>query len=1115
MVRQSRGSPSISSCSIFDSIDPLLFKEINSLLKSEFISQLTVHFYKCNSSEEIYKRIIEVEDQKKQAAIRVIESHGSWEKIYNDFHYRSYILRKNNQKALESFGIRKELPLSRIYFLDQIFYGKISFSEKSALLNRFTQEELVDLIYQVEQFSQENFLYSMNYTFHTFNSALENSYQRNNNIGKDFVQNVYDKLWEKTGDIWVDYKESIIRLKIVLGDIFIRLNLENRTKYKKDIDSLRGKKLEKTAINNLINLTVTYPIVLATNYIVGKDGGGTMKITVSWVDWLDNSIEISTTNPLRDYFNRDKDINLQLLDFGFLSYKPNEIEKSMGLATAIKTGFFDIINFDLGHPNQGSFHNLELFFKRYVDQNDESLSYSIDIIEDIKKMQENEWPKLQRLCQDSIRSNRKIIIKHLYQDFILDSSEENPGLGRGDLKHIETIMKLGLSIRNLETEINYTKRTYQVIFSALLGNESEKLVFKNSLANFFLKRLKVLSHMISLKKQFFKDLGGENYKCLLQLEKFQNYQQNYLQRKTIEYLAKVHAGMNILNQIDISADDDSSRIEEKITNYADVIRDSVTKELIYEIKDSKVLELIENQLNFSGGNLIHEALNLILLPHNFRGSFGYPISDMNVTTNSLTDPSRYLLRRGNINKFTFVISPQDQYFRVREELKSMTAKVGQLRHFFGSLGLAGLSKELQDEDIIKLNPNMIVDIENLKHYKENLKNSESKRHIVRYNENRSKFVKDALEKFYGNNQDGQQIFNYSTEYKRSDFFQKVLNHNIQNYIDGPFLLPKEIFSFSVQNQKLLDLSCFLDTPFDRLEPSLGCEKISIDSDNIVNNHVKALDLLYFEKDELAPLMEGSDSTTKLVEETYLNNHNIPQYNPGEILRNFRYYKHRESPELWTWFDTFLARHFTTRSGYDNFNTVTTNFIKGTTLYEFFYKDLIKARYDEQLFELDKEPLKIFRNYYRAPIIRSLILIDNIIDSIVESEYTKDEKDFPQIAIRRKDVSSLYSENLWDWIDFPVERRSDNSLILLKRDNYESSQYIAQQKIVFKEYQCSLIPQKEDVDYTEKIEKFIRRYDKSCESKVEAWMRAKICAIDLRRKSKFNSYSLRCPDPREE
>ncbi|MCJ8276941.1 MAG: hypothetical protein HRT44_07215, partial [Bdellovibrionales bacterium] len=86
MVKQSQGEVSATSCSIFESINPLQFETVSSGLSSSLISQLNNHFYKCIDPEEIKERLIEVEREKQQAAVQEIEEIGSWGKLYSNFH---------------------------------------------------------------------------------------------------------------------------------------------------------------------------------------------------------------------------------------------------------------------------------------------------------------------------------------------------------------------------------------------------------------------------------------------------------------------------------------------------------------------------------------------------------------------------------------------------------------------------------------------------------------------------------------------------------------------------------------------------------------------------------------------------------------------------------------------------------------------------------------------------------------------------------------------------------------------------------------------------------------------------------------------------------------------
>ncbi|MCJ8277816.1 MAG: hypothetical protein MJK18_13315, partial [Bdellovibrionales bacterium] len=337
---------------------------------------------------------------------------------------------------------------------------------------------------------------------------MANSYAASGSVNTEFVQNVYDELWEKTADVWIDYKDNMTRLRLLLADVEVRLNAENLAQHREQLALMRNKMLDKKSTDDLINLSVTFPIVMATNYFVGVNGGGTMKIRLTFIDWLDNTIDISTTKPLKNFFTAGRRFNLQLLDFGYRDYSPKEYDRSLGLATAIKTGFFDAVNFDLGGEQQGMIANLKLFFDRYVEHNESSTEAGRDKLADAINDQENHWTKIENLCSQPIATSRSIFLKSIDQHLYLDTSVESGSSPKDDLDYVKKATDLYTPIRNIEKEIRRIKRTYQMITKTLeelnISSEAFKQQSQVALANHFdvydklIKKQKEMIEVVSL-----------------------------------------------------------------------------------------------------------------------------------------------------------------------------------------------------------------------------------------------------------------------------------------------------------------------------------------------------------------------------------------------------------------------------------------------------------------------------------------------------------------------------------------------------------------------------------------------------------------------------------------
>ncbi len=1145
MVHLAAQDAAPETCSIFQSMNRHQLNHIAETLDRGFVAQFNNHYNRCHTSEEIIARIVADENDNKTAAIRDVDNRGPWAEFRNNIHARTYILQENHSNILSNFGISGDIPLSTLHVMDQVYYGRMDVTEREALLERLSEEDLETLVRKTEQYAQINFLYAMQYTFNQFNNSLQASYEANGTINKKFVQDVYDALWESTGDMWIDYRRRVGRLRQGLSDVFYKLPDEKRTALEPLFDELNEKKLEDISVTNLVNVGVTYPIVLATTYFTGVDGGGTMEIRVTWARGADNTIEISTVKPLRNYFMAYTRNILQLLDFGTIGYQPYRFERSYGLAAAIKSGFFDTVNLDLGQANQGLEHNLELFWERYVENNREFAEIAQREIEELRTIEENHWPKVQNLCQNPINSERKIEMGELYQDFYLDSRESSSSVAEKDLAYATRINTIQTYVETLRKEIQKMQRTYQVILNALQEQGHDISNIKGSLQKELVPHFQTMHTLISKRKNLLKDVQNENESCLYTLNRMQRFQQNVMQKKSVDYATYIHAAMSYAvadNPLYRRAAVLSSATEIKELFAAEKARieasenpDSYSLWVCDQMITSSVLEKVNSQLNFSGQRLLTEALNLIVSPHNMDTDFGYIITGMTTRGSSLDDPDSFLARRGGFDDEYFEISPQDQQLRVREELLSLTVKASELARYFSDspavmaelrqFGYDG--SETTGNIDIPLSSNLEAFINNFRYFKDQLGTPERKRTRVRYQTNRLAFVQEVSEKLFGNHYitDGNQIFNWSSQYSRVEYLGQYYSKNIDTYIGGPVFVPEILENLTEENSNIhpedVNLSCILDSSFDDLSEKEGCVKYAIQPKQVIDEFIQRSEFFYLERDELAPMLTVDahgqlDELSTIVDQTLLNSYYIDQYKPSSILSYFRYYKRKLEPENWTWFDQFLAKEFTTVSARDQqHQSLNVPLIPGTTDYRFYFEEVEDLEFEKLLLTFNQSTEKVFRNFFRAGIFNFISFTDGIMDEMTRREYQSQAEDFPLISFKREDVADISAggNQAREWLTMEIDTRSNGSLILLGDHNYETKVYEDQQKVVLEEYECSLLPEVGDLDYDTSAAEYINRaqsgQEPSCELKVRRWLNYKKCQQFTRRENELEGYHRSC------
>jgi hypothetical protein len=1087
MVRLSREEVGPESCSLFQNLSREKFNSITQSLDRSFVTQFNNHYYRCHEPEQIIARILADEEIQKIEAEQEVRSRGFWSEYRNGIHGRLFTVVEELRPVLNNFSVRTNISPATAYLMDQIYYGEMRIVEREALLSRLSNENLEEFVERVEDYAKINFIYNMHYTFKAFNSALRNHYAESGAINTDFVQNVYDELWETIGDKWRNYKVRVSRLKSGLNDVYFRLPADRRERLREIFDRVDKDKLTDQNIVRMIDLTVTYPIVLATTYFTGVDGGATMEIRIGWIRGSDNTVEISTRKPLMNYFQALQRSILQLLDFGSRSYQPYRYERSLGLAAAIKTGFFDSVNLSLGEDSQGMQHNLMLFWKRYVEHNRGSAETAQRQMEDLREMEDNHWYKVKRFCDFPIAGVRRIQMHHIYQDFYLDSQEGGGNVGNKDLDFVTRINGLQTHIDNLDKEINSMRRTYQVIVSTLqeLGHDTTEV--KTIMGQEIVPHLRTLRQITDKRDQLQRDVYRSNESCLHTLNKMQRFQQNLMQRQAVDYAAKVHAAMSVTRTeselfraaADLTKENSVTVIKDKarVQLNQNWDRDSYESWVFEQLANTQVLDQLATERELAGQELLLEAVNLLLAPHNLRSAdFGTPVTGLDRQARNLSDLDNLLNRRGGIEGDFFEVSNQDQRLRAREEILNLSAPAWQVVQYFSQT--PSILRELRETGFfplnstnrnreVSLNPNLTIFINDLQYFKDRRGRAE-KRGRVEYVANREIFVRDLVEVLFGSAEQGQQIFNWSTEHTQISYLNENYNKNLENYKRGPIFIPRDL------EDDTMDLSCLLDLSFDRMHTDANCRVVEVQAPQIIDEFIERSEFLHLGEHELFPIVirdesGAMDELSELSLLTLLNSYYIANYKPKQILHYFEFYKKEEDPHLWTWFDAYLSGSFTTQFVRDqNHQLVANHYIPGVYQYQVFDEERDDLQLDRFLLELPKSTEGIFRRYFRAPVINSIELTENIIAEMRRREYETVAEDWPEIRYRREDTASrdVNEDNARDWLTLSLNQRDNGSLLLLgDGPNYQLETYGAEQVAEFRKFDADLLPIEGDVDFS--------------------------------------------------
>lgn len=1099
LVRMSKEKNNTEFCKVIKDLNQDFLVNSN-IIKDSFINLLKVSFYECNSKESIIDQISKLQSEENINVSKEIVKKDAWLNVKNNFLYRKSLLKATRQKILNNFSLNKEIPPYISYLMDQIYYGKISENQYTALAQKFNQEDLTQFIKLSLQYVQYNFIYMTHYTFAMFNSSANLSYKKENAITNYFIQNLYDNLVAKTSKPWKRFKQNSNRYLNGLNSIYALLDSDKKKELKPVYDEFI-KKINRQELDSAINHTVTFPILLATKYFIKKSRSGIIELKFNWLNGVDNTITVSVANPFANYFSQDSSFSdIKILDFGYLKYEPTIYEKNMALSLAVKSGFFDVAHLNLEGDKKGLNYNLIALFKAYIEDNTQISNISVRNMQKLKEIKSNHWNRIKNLCQKPLSASYNLNLKDLSYNVHV-SGNNLSGFRKDDQNYIKDIYDIQDKIELEFSEIQDIKRTYQVIKSALNSSDSQTEQLLKSLREQILPHVKGMGDIYSFSKSLLAEIDKEQ-PCLIVLNKIERFKKNLLQRKIVEQVAKVHSAMKFINDNrnsvkSMKSVDMQVFIDEKIKES----KDTYLKPVLENITQSNLLSLVEGQLGFSGEKLLVKSLNLALSAHNFKGQFGYPISGIRVKTNDLS--SNFLSYIGGFDGSYFRINSFDEELKLREQIYNLKVPVFQIRKYFkDSQSVLDEVKEMSSDSLVALNPEVKIILPTYKKIKDTL-NSRKDFNEINFSISKKEFVKKSLESIFGNNQNGDQVFYWSSSsYSSSDW---VFKNNLKSY-----LREKMVF---LESKESSDLTCLLEYPFG--EYGDGCVKDLVSSQSVVDSFIASADFEYIDQEELYPLIVGSqkDKLDELVSQTLLDSDYIPFYMADNILSEFKYYKYQEEISRWTWFDGMLANYFTTtKVANSSQRLVNISNLPGVSRYEEFYTQVSNARAKNLIFFSNKATHKVMRNYYRHTIISHLDKLDNFIEAIVEKEQTLTKADLPTIYLRSKDIRGLEYKAEDQWLEIPIAKREQGprkgSLILLGSAGYELAQLRSYQRKLFSNYNCDLLPQEGDKNFVPSSAS-ISQSDSRCIDKVDRWMKKQACKVEKKRASRYNNYKSIC------
>lgn len=1145
-VRQSGRPTTAESCGIFKTIDPLSLKDVVSDLDSGFKSQITSYFYRCNTTEEIVARIFEIESAKSAQFTQRISENGPWSEFSRSYHTRRVVLEQKVPQVLRRYNISQPLSGDLSYFLDQIYFGGILGNEWETLSGTFDDEMLMKLIQSMEQYAQEATLYAMHYTFAVFMESVKKNYElQGQTISEDFASDTFVDLNDRGAFIWKDYKDNVDRLRQLSTDLQSRLSADRRSEVDDIIDHYSRRIFDSANVINMVNTTVTFPILIAMTHYLGKNASGTMKLSFPYLSGTQSELTISVANAFLRYFNPSRaDFNrLQVLDFGSKTFDPKELQRNIGLSMAVKNGFFEVVELDLGNQDKTNYadyaDNVVNFFTTFVDDNDADLGTSDAYINSMETFQNSDWNKTQRLCRSPRLLPRLISITQMQTEPVMGVKDLNEKFGDTFLDRVSTMYDYRTKIFNLREEMNEIKRVYLILRDSLAKNALLTIDLEKQLIALMAPHLQASNSMQALLDSMIEGLTVRGHDCLYQLEKMQRFQQNLMQRKHVRYLIDIHAFMTILREFDPV--DLRSMGAKELQPILDGLRGTdigvesfVLEALLSKIQDSEVLSWLEENTSIRGYALLSEAFNLMVSPHNIENvKFGFFVKDISETTENLQ--GNFLKRRGEMDRNQVVLSRRDQEFIMRSMMLGLEVTKADIKKYFGDGYEFFQVNSLEDDDIVALNPGLTIDIDTFQKYDDALKTTEN-RHAIEYSESVEGFVLNAMEGMHST--------------KTSSMFFSWRVNNDGNIFDDKRVAEREIYihddHYVADDES--DLTCIFNTGFDTTDEKPGCTRKTRPASQLITDFIKYTEFFYYDEESgLYPLVRQVDDESgsaeasedlSNIEESYLDeivrasllaSDHFDYYDKGRVLKFFQYYGFLEDITKWTFFDDYIATDFTVNSVPDTrVQFVYVPITPGDSLMRGYFTELTDSRYEEYMLPASDSAEVILRDGYRTTITSFMHKIHEI-----ETEILKIERDeelvLPMVGLKIKDIANSKSEGDKDdfvFLDYP--RRDNGGFHLLgESEDYEMFSFRENKENVFgayetirdvldvedgrSRYECFMLPKTGDSDYSAEIGEFMQESDESCQKKAEAVVRLQYCNLESARVELIPGFTSRCEE----
>ena len=630
---------------------------------------------------------------------------------------------------------------------------------------------------------------------------------------------------------------------------------------------------------------------------------------------------------------------------------------------------------------------------------------------------------------------------------------------------------------------------------------------KKSLKCIIISNRQYASKMIEIDQKIVNDKKD----CLHRMYKADYYRRLKIYDVNIDFYKDIHAAMILLNYSKELITDEKS-----FKDINSILRSEISKDITdgdVEKRSYKILDLIERNLiekdSIEKYSFYHfkKIINQVFKIHNQEAALeddktgqeiGFWIDNFPSLHVDGFDQTINSFQKISANKF--VQGEWDTYMRVRRNMQTIEVNELEAAKFIGTIADINDSdpleyhneiKRMNENNHFKLAPELYIPIDDYSVLQSSGFYTTRKTKETPYKLNQTEFVREAMSRFAGRNQDGAQFIGWhsptGTEIKYMKNRYKFL---MQFYKLGTIEISK--------TQKKV---CQFDEwgEFTNDFKNEECKIFKVEVKDLIDYFLKIVDLTNIDTKEME-IVHWLKTDRKY----------------DGLKKRYKIEQFEYNVDKWTYFDNFLLQNF----GKIDVRTMTSEIIKkdhidGGDEYLFFYNVLVnKINEQYYIFNFNNRINNLRRGVARKTLITRLNQVDEIVHYIqsLENKHATEsgaEEKLKRIILEKESELSISTDSniyefeeegllkgtLWRRIeiyDRPADSTRPGTPIYLKDDDNSSLDWFQnkfQNNFFVLKSKCTALPKKNDPDYEQlepELQKILDDPDVICTEKFERW-----------------------------